>query len=118
MSHLEDNELQVSSIFKVNMQMVKRQWRIPKGMEGCHTAVWQGRYVFEGHVPAQYIQQFLDSPPEDGIGLVVPGMPEGSPGMEGEFEPYIIYLLLENGDYRFYTRVLSEEIKDVPELSQ
>jgi len=105
--HLQDNKLQASSIFKVDMQAIKRQWGIPRGMEGCHTAVWQGRFVFEGHVPAQYIQKFLASPPEGGIGLIVPGMPIGSPGMEvkNQFESYNIYLLLRDGDYRLYARI-------------
>ncbi|WP_444945099.1 DUF411 domain-containing protein [Microbulbifer sp. VTAC004] len=106
-SHLRENQLQASSVFKVDMQAVKKQWGVPKGMEGCHTAVWQGRYVFEGHVPAQFIQKFLTSPPKDSVGLMVPGMPIGSPGMEAKdkFEPYNIYLLLQDGDYRLYARI-------------
>ncbi|MFS1525244.1 DUF411 domain-containing protein [Microbulbifer sp. 2304DJ12-6] len=105
--HLKDSGLQVSAVLKLDMEKVKRQWGIPKGMEACHTAVWHERYIFEGHVPAVYIRKFLASPPEGSVGLLVPGMPVGSPGMEaqGAFAPYNIYLLLKNGDYRLYARV-------------
>ncbi|WP_444939281.1 DUF411 domain-containing protein [Microbulbifer sp. JMSA002] len=107
MAHLKEKDFTATSVFKVNMQEVKRKWGIPRGMEGCHTAVWRDQYVFEGHVPAMYIQNFLASPPVGSVGLIVSGMPVGSPGMEdGEkFEPYNIYLLLQNGDYRLYARI-------------
>ncbi|WP_444922615.1 DUF411 domain-containing protein [Microbulbifer sp. CnH-101-G] len=106
-THLKENDLETTSVFKVDMQGVKRKWGIPRGMEGCHTAIWHDRYVFEGHVPALHIQKFLASPPEGSVGLIVAGMPIGSPGMEdGEkFEPYNIYLLLKGGDYRLYARI-------------
>ncbi|WP_444930900.1 DUF411 domain-containing protein [Microbulbifer sp. SSSA002] len=105
--HLRENDITVTAHAEVNMEKVRKQWGIPRGMEGCHTAVWHNQYIFEGHVPAVYIQQFLYAPPEGGIGLLVPGMPVGSPGMEvdGNFEPYYIYLLLEGGDYRPFTRI-------------
>ncbi|WP_234994856.1 DUF411 domain-containing protein [Microbulbifer donghaiensis] len=93
------------------MSKVKEQWGLPEGMTSCHTAVWHGKYVFEGHVPARLINKFLADPPEGSFGLTVPGMPDGSPGMYrgGEFEPYNVYLLLSGGDYRFYTRIEKPE---------
>ncbi|WP_226646677.1 DUF411 domain-containing protein [Microbulbifer variabilis] len=108
-THLKENNLEATSVFKVNMQGVKRKWGIPRGLEGCHTAVWHDKYIFEGHVPALHIQKFLAAPPDGSVGLMVAGMPVGSPGMEMEdgekFEPYNIYLLLKNGDYRLYARI-------------
>ncbi|MCO1334346.1 DUF411 domain-containing protein [Microbulbifer sp. OS29] len=106
-NHLKENNISVSTSLELDMGTIRKQWGIPRGMEGCHTAVWHNKYVFEGHVPASYIQKFLLAPPEGGIGLLVPGMPVGSPGMEvdGKFEAYNIYLLLEGGDYRPFARV-------------
>ncbi|WP_445356313.1 DUF411 domain-containing protein [Microbulbifer sp. EKSA008] len=105
--YLRGNDIAVSTSSELNMAKIRQQWGVPRGMEGCHTAVWHNKYVFEGHVPVKHILQFISSPPEDGIGLLVPGMPVGSPGMEvdGKFEPYNIYLLLEGGDYRPFVRV-------------
>ena len=53
---------------------------MPPALQSCHTGVVDG-YVIEGHVPADLIDRLLrDRPPV--VGLVVPGMPVGSPGME------------------------------------
>lgn len=105
--HLESGGLNTKVSNRIDMSEIKGQRGVPQGMGSCHTAVWHGKYVFEGHVPARYIQQFLADPPEGSFGLAVPGMPVGSPGMyDGKnFEPYTIYLLLRGGDYRFYARV-------------
>jgi hypothetical protein len=54
--------------------------RVPRELEACHTAVI-GKYVVEGHVPAADIERLLDEEPEV-LGVAVPGMPIGSPGME------------------------------------
>ncbi|SHE61965.1 Uncharacterized conserved protein [Microbulbifer donghaiensis] len=109
--HLNANGLQAQVAYRGNMSKVKEQWGLPEGMTSCHTAVWHGKYVFEGHVPARLINKFLADPPEGSFGLTVPGMPDGSPGMYrgGEFEPYNVYLLLSGGDYRFYTRIEKPE---------
>ena len=53
---------------------------IPEAVAGCHTAL-VGGYVIEGHVPAADIDRLLSDRP-DAVGLAVPGMPMGSPGME------------------------------------
>lgn len=53
---------------------------VPKELTGCHTAK-VGRYVIEGHVPVEPVQRLLKEQP-DWLGLAVPGMPLGSPGME------------------------------------
>lgn len=105
--HLEHEGVEPEVVTTGKMSEIKGQWAVPNGLHSCHTAVWNQRYVFEGHVPARYIRQFLTNPPANAVGLTVPGMPEGSPGMyEGkEFEPYNIYLLLRGGDYELYARV-------------
>lgn len=70
---------------------------VPDQLSGCHTAL-VGRYVIEGHVPAQDIVRLLTKSP-DIVGLAVPGMPMGSPGVEmGESkESYEVYAFSKDG---------------------
>jgi len=63
------------------MSEVKRGLGVPEKLESCHTGVVNG-YVIEGHVPAADIQRLLKEKTKV-AGLAVPGMPMGSPGMEG-----------------------------------
>ena len=76
---------------------IKRQAGIGAKLASCHTAKIAG-YVIEGHVPASDIKRLVAEHP-DAVGLTVPGMPAGSPGMEqgGEFEPYDVLLLKRDG---------------------
>lgn len=66
-------------------------------MVSCHTAVVEG-YVIEGHVPAADIRKLLDESP-DAVGLAVPGMPIGSPGMDfgDDREAFDVFLILQDG---------------------
>ena len=68
----------------------------------CHTAFIDG-YALEGHVPVREIRRLLKERP-DAIGLAVPGMVIGSPGMEqgGQVDPYKVLLLLRDGTARDY----------------
>jgi hypothetical protein len=59
---------------------VTARYAVPKNLTACHTAVAAG-YVFEGHVPADVIERLLKERPAV-VGLAVPGMPAGSPGMD------------------------------------
>lgn len=59
---------------------VKDRFQVPKELQSCHTAIVDG-YVVEGHVPVSEIARLLEERP-DIIGIAVPGMPPGSPGME------------------------------------
>ncbi|MDH3978696.1 MAG: DUF411 domain-containing protein, partial [Gammaproteobacteria bacterium] len=65
-----------------NLNDVKSELGVPPQVRSCHTAVSESGYVFEGHIPAKLIKRFLADPPDDALGLTVPGMPVGSPGME------------------------------------
>ena len=71
--------------------------KIPAELASCHIALTDG-YAFEGHIPAPDILKFLNEQPAGAIGLVVPGMPAGSPGMgpEGSGGPYDVLLLVAN----------------------
>jgi hypothetical protein len=66
---------------------------VPPSLQGCHTALVEG-YVVEGHVPADLIDRLLRERPKI-VGLAVPGMPAGSPGMDlgpgQKREPYQVY---------------------------
>ena len=59
---------------------IKRKLGVPRTLQSCHTAAVEG-YVIEGHVPADLIDRLLRERPSV-VGLAVPGMPVGSPGME------------------------------------
>ena len=64
-----------------NVSVVKAEHGVPDTLASCHTSV-TGRYVIEGHVPADLVARLLHEQPPV-AGLAVPGMPAGSPGMEG-----------------------------------
>lgn len=76
---------------------------IPEDMASCHTAHVEG-YAIEGHVPSADIRRLLAARP-DAVGLSVPGMPYGSPGMgpEAEREAYIVYLIRRDGSAEVFT---------------
>ena len=94
--HLRKNgyEVRVSNIEA--MSAVKGRFNVPAEMRSCHTAVIGG-YVIEGHVPASDIQRLLKEKPRV-VGLAVPGMPLGAPGMEGSrSEPYSVMSFTKEG---------------------
>jgi hypothetical protein len=72
---------EVSSRDTPDMGAIKRRYKVTPALASCHTALVSG-YVVEGHVPADLIQKLIREKPK-AIGLAVPGMPTGSPGMEG-----------------------------------
>ena len=105
--HLEANNFSTMIKDHQNLQKVKEQHSIKPKYQSCHTAVSQDGYVFEGHIPSEFIKQFLSNPEADAIGLAVPGMPLGSPGMEveGRFMPYDVLVLYKDGSSRVYAEV-------------
>lgn len=64
-----------------DLEVVRKRLGVPSDLSACHTAEVAG-YVIEGHVPALAVRRLLEERPV-AIGLSVPGMPAGSPGMEG-----------------------------------
>jgi len=98
--HLEANgfAVTVNSAAPSTLEQIKRQAGITEDLASCHTAKIDG-YVIEGHVPASDIKRLVAEHP-DAIGLTVPGMPAGSPGMEqpdGEAESYDVLLVKKTG---------------------
>ena len=79
--HLIKHGYRVDAKDSPDMTEIKRSLGVPEGLSACHTAVVNG-YLIEGHVPAADIARLLKTKPKV-AGLAVPGMPMGSPGMEG-----------------------------------
>jgi hypothetical protein len=101
--HLKRNsfEVTVQEVQGSELQELKQKYRVPSDLQSCHTAVVDG-YVIEGHVPAAQIQRILKERPK-AIGLAVPGMPIGSPGMEGaRSEKYSVLLFDSAGQSTVY----------------
>ncbi len=85
-----------------DLGLVKRMASVPDALQSCHTAR-VGGYTIEGHVPAADVGRLLDERP-DAIGLFVPGMPSGSPGMEnGQHDPYDVLMLKRGGDTEVFS---------------
>jgi hypothetical protein len=109
--HLQANEFLVKSVNHQDMASIKEQAGIQAQYQSCHTGFSEQGYVFEGHVPARYVEAFLLDPPEGAIGLAVPAMPIGSPGMEmgQRFQAYKVILLLKDGRSRVFAQVSSPD---------
>lgn len=81
-----------------NINAIKQEVGVPFGKGSCHTAQ-VGGYFIEGHVPAADVRRLLAESP-DAKGLVLPGMPKGSPGMEspdGTSDAYTVELVANDG---------------------
>jgi len=86
------------------LMRVKMDTGVPMSMATCHTALVDG-YVVEGHVPADQIKRLLAERPEF-AGIAVPGMPMGSPGMEGPGgRPYQVMAWDQNGEASVFAEV-------------
>lgn len=84
-----------------NLDQIKARYVVPRALFSCHTAIVSG-YVVEGHVPADVIERMLEERPKV-IGIAVPGMPMGSPGMEGQYsEPYDVLTFDRDGRTNVY----------------
>jgi len=95
--HLEDNGFHVIDHVEDNMSAVKQGLGVPYRLASCHTGVINGKFV-EGHVPAAQVIEL--SRRNDLLGLAVPGMPKGSPGMEagGVEQAYEVIGLTASGE--------------------
>ena len=99
-AHLEDNGFTVTSYDEGNSE-ARQRLGMPVSYGSCHTAEVAG-YVIEGHVPAVDIYRLLKEKPQ-AVGLAVPAMPRGSPGMDGPAyggvrDPYDVLLVQADGE--------------------
>ena len=105
-THLESNGFKVRTHDDGNTA-VRQRLGMPVRLGSCHTAS-VGGYAIEGHVPAREIQRLLKDRPA-AIGLAVPAMPIGSPGMDGPAygqrkDPYDVLLVAKDGSTTPYQR--------------
>lgn len=103
-SHLQRDGFQ-TQLYETGNTAVRQRLGLPAKYASCHTARI-GNYVIEGHVPAADIRRLLAEQPK-ALGLAVPGMPVGSPGMDGpEYggrkDPFDVLLVMADGSSRVY----------------
>ena len=102
--HMEAAGFTVDARDVTDIMTVKRDGGVPPQMSSCHTAIVDG-YVVEGHVPADEVKRLLAERP--GVaGIAVPGMPTGSPGMEGpNARPYQVLSFTHTGEPAVFAEV-------------
>lgn len=100
LDHLRQNNFKVTDHLTNDVQLIKDKYGVPKNMASCHTAL-VGGYVVEGHVPAADIKKLLKVKPVI-IGISVPGMPVGTPGMEmgSKKDPYKVVSFDKEKQYK------------------
>lgn len=104
--HVKENGFVVNAIDVEDVTPYKKKYGVTDDLASCHTAVVDGGYIVEGHVPADLIKKLLTERPKDARGLAVPGMPMGAPGMEmgAMKDPYDVVLFDTHGKKRVYAR--------------
>jgi hypothetical protein len=101
--HIEEHGFTVTVHDTSTLTEVKARRNVPQALQSCHTAE-VGGYVVEGHVPADLVQRLLKERPAV-VGLAVPGMPMGSPGMEGpRKDPYDVVTFDRRGQTAVYAK--------------
>lgn len=96
--HMRKADFRVEVLDDEDQHAIKQRLGVPYGKGSCHTAE-VGGYFLEGHVPADDVRRLLREKP-DVKGLVLPGMPAGSPGMErpdGRVQPYTVEQVARDG---------------------
>ena len=99
--HMREHGFRVAVTDVAQLPPVKRTYGVPSDVATCHTGVIGGYFV-EGHVPAEDVRRLLRERP-DIIGIAVPGMPQGSPGMEtGTVEKYNVVAIGKDGSRKVW----------------
>ena len=108
--HAKEKGFNVHTQDHQNLEDIKKMYSIKPEYRSCHTTVSTNGFIFEGHIPVKYITQFLSEDHPNAIGLSVPGMPLGSPGMEfdNRFTPYDVLILYKDGSSEIYAEILSK----------
>jgi len=101
--HLETNGFETRVIDTDNVGAIKQTHGVPGELASCHTALIDDA-VIEGHVPAGDILAYLENPQFNTLGLSVPGMVQGSPGMEtGRKDDYQVIAFRANGQQSVFS---------------
>ena len=105
--HMENNGFTVNTQDHQSLMKIKDNLKIEPRFRSCHTAVSSDGYFFEGHIPSRFVKQFLKENNLNAIGLSVPEMPLGSPGMEveGRFTPYDVVIHFRDGTSKVYAEI-------------
>jgi len=108
LEHLKQNNFNVKDIVTNDVQAIKDKYGVSKEMASCHTAIVDG-YVVEGHVPANDIKTLLKTKPKV-VGIAVPGMPAGTPGMEmgGKKDAYNVMSFDRENHYQIFNSYKGE----------
>ena len=107
--HLQKGGFPTKVMETSDLDAVKRRLGVPDDLAACHTAEVSG-YVIEGHVPVSALKRLLAEKP-NATGLAVPGMPIGSPGMEGGTpEKYDVVLFGQNGRRTFMSFIGEQSV--------
>ena len=109
--HMDERGYSSNVFHPTDIQAVKDELGLNPEWRSCHTAVTKEGYIFEGHIPEKFIAQFLVAPPQGALGLAVPGMPIGGPGMEigNRFTPYDILLIKKDGSHEVFASIDSAD---------
>ena len=100
--HLQTNGINLEIVKSNNMSQIRNELGVPHDARGCHTSIIDG-IIVEGHVPADLVLKILKDRPKGIVGIAVPGMPLGSPGMEGSNkDDYAVILFDSSGEIYFY----------------
>lgn len=93
--YLRSNGFEVTVDSSHDLASVRKQLHISENFEGCHVMT-VGRYAVEGHVPVNTLNKLLKDKP-DIIGISIPGMPLGTPGMTGQKTGPLRIYEIDNG---------------------
>jgi hypothetical protein len=103
--HLEENGFRVTVKPAPDLDAIRAAHGVPQELAGCHT-ILIGEFVVEGHVPASVIDRLLHERPEGILGLAIPGMPGGVPGMPGDrTEPLPVFAFDAAGKYSVFASI-------------
>jgi len=95
-AYLRENGFEVDVKPTNDLADISQKAGVPEDLQGCHTTLTEG-YVVDGHVPVDVIRKLLSERPKI-AGITLPGMPEGSPGMNGRKRgPFVIYAVTKDG---------------------
>jgi hypothetical protein len=95
--YLKENGIDLDIKPVEDIAAISKDAGFPPDYQGCHTVLLEG-YAIEGHITVEIIQKLLSERPADVVGISLPGMPTGVPGMGGpKIEPYDVYAIKKDG---------------------